>query len=312
MSLTLIKQSNGLSLIRPRRTKISHDPNNNTWSKSTTRFGEKVLQRQGWIPGSYLGPLDAPHAAFHTEANVSHIWVTAKDDNLGLGAKVGPQPADGLPTGLDSFQNLLGRLNGKTEAKLEAEQQGRDGVRRREYVNQRWGSLQFVSAGFLVRKNPITFETPVAKSYVNGIGATIKVKEEPQSIFGVKSAFISLENMVLEEEETKNHTKRLRSIEEAQRKLEREERRKLRRLRKIEKRPRQETLLMPEPPVVASKIMTPVPSSSSRNQQDQEQPGSRHTAVRKRYIRQKKMAMMDSKALNEVSLSPTRFLTYAG
>lgn len=39
--------------------------------------------------------------------------------------------------------------------------------------------------------------------------------------------------------------------------------------------------------------------ASSVNQ-EQEPRSSRHTGVRQRYIRQKKMAMMDCKALNEI------------
>lgn len=108
------------------------------------------MASQGWQPGDYLGAKDAPHAEFHTAANASHIRVSIKDDNLGLGAKIGSGVGHGECTGLDAFTNLLGRLNGKDEEELEREQKSREDLKRAIYTERRWGSVRFVPGGFLI------------------------------------------------------------------------------------------------------------------------------------------------------------------
>jgi len=73
-----------------------------------------------------------------------------KDDNLGLGAKVGSGVGHGECTGLDAFKNLLGRLNSQDEVELEKEQKSRDELKRAIYMEDRWGSIRFVQGGFLI------------------------------------------------------------------------------------------------------------------------------------------------------------------
>lgn len=106
-----------------------------------------MLRSQGWEPGQYLGAKDAAHAEWHTEANSSHIRVVLKDDTLGLGAK---RNTGDECTGLNAFQNLLGRLNGKSEDVIEAEEQARMEVKRNLYVEQKIGVIRFVRGGWLV------------------------------------------------------------------------------------------------------------------------------------------------------------------
>ena len=130
--------------------KLSHDPNNTKWTNDTESFGHKIMTSQGWQPGDYLGAKDAAHAEFHTAANASHIRVSIKDDNLGLGAKIGSGVGHGECTGLDAFTNLLGRLNGKDEEELEREQKSREDLKRAIYTERRWGSVRFVPGGFLI------------------------------------------------------------------------------------------------------------------------------------------------------------------
>ena len=72
----------------------------------------------------------------------------SRDDNLGLGAKNGKQEADKF--GLDMFQGLLGRLNGKSEAVLEKEAGYRRDIALKEMVVKRFGGTTFVSGGYLV------------------------------------------------------------------------------------------------------------------------------------------------------------------
>lgn len=108
------------------------------------------MTSQGWQPGDYLGAKNAAHAEFHTAANASHIRVSFKDDNLGLGAKIGSGVGHGECTGLDAFTNLLGRLNGKDEEELEREQKSREDLKRAIYTERKWGSIRFVPGGFLI------------------------------------------------------------------------------------------------------------------------------------------------------------------
>merc|ERR1712225_187566 len=133
-----------------KRMKLSHDPNNTKWTNDTASFGLKIMTSHGWQPGQYLGAKDAAHAEFHTAANASHIRVAIKDDNLGLGAKVGTGVGHGECTGLDAFKNLLGRLNGKDEEEIVKEQQSRDDLRRAIYSERKWGTRRFVSGGFWI------------------------------------------------------------------------------------------------------------------------------------------------------------------
>ncbi|CAD6447976.1 3fbb2736-1e6e-45cf-89f9-99598319e4d7 [Sclerotinia trifoliorum] len=132
------------------KIKLSHDPNNTKWSGNTDSFGHRMMKSQGWTPGEYLGAKDAAHAEFHTAANASHIRVVIKDNNLGLGAKIGSGVGHGECTGLDVFQNLLGRLNGREEAEIEKEQKGREDLKRAIYAERKWGSIRFVKGGVLV------------------------------------------------------------------------------------------------------------------------------------------------------------------
>ena len=106
-----------------------------------------MLRSQGWEPGQYLGAKDAAQSDRYTEANASHIRVVLKDDNLGLGAKQG---GGDQCTGLDAFQHLLGRLNGKAEDVLEAELIAREDVKRSIYLERKIGTIRFVKGGWLV------------------------------------------------------------------------------------------------------------------------------------------------------------------
>ncbi|KAK3694323.1 hypothetical protein B0T22DRAFT_533392 [Podospora appendiculata] len=129
------------------KRKVGIDPNNTKWSRNTESFGQKMLRAKGWEPGQYLGAKDAPHASSYTEANVSHIRVTLKDDNMGLGAK---RNNGDECTGLDAFQTLLGRLNGKTEDILESERKAREDTKLGLYVERKMGTIRFVKGGWLV------------------------------------------------------------------------------------------------------------------------------------------------------------------
>lgn len=147
-----IRRSKHYSLQRPAtptdfdRGKLSTDPNNTAWAKSTTSFGHKMLSKQGWKPGDFLGAENASHASHYTAANASHIKVMLREENLGIGAKIGTQNAETF--GLSMFSGLLGRLNGKEEDR--AAMQKKEETLRDVQLKLKYGNMNFVSGGMLV------------------------------------------------------------------------------------------------------------------------------------------------------------------
>ncbi|EME39583.1 hypothetical protein DOTSEDRAFT_75292 [Dothistroma septosporum NZE10] len=137
----------GLSGVK-KRSRLSQDPNNNNWSKSTTNFGHKILSKQGWKPGEYLGAENATHADHYTAANASHIRVMLREDNLGLGAQLGKGNAETF--GLALFSGVLGRLNGKSDAEVQKKQDALRDAELRAYQNTTYGFMNFVRGGLLV------------------------------------------------------------------------------------------------------------------------------------------------------------------
>ncbi|QPG76767.1 hypothetical protein FOA43_004161 [Brettanomyces nanus] len=104
-----------MGLAAPRkRQKIGLDPRNIKWLNDKDRFGHRFLVNMGWKPGEGLGRVE--------HAITTHIRVKVKRDNLGLGAGLakrrganGSELDAGDNTYLDNFQKLLGRLNGKED-----------------------------------------------------------------------------------------------------------------------------------------------------------------------------------------------------
>lgn len=137
----------GHALIHYSRRKINKDPNNTKWTKDENTFGQKILRAQGWQPGQFLGAQDAPHSELHTAANASYIRVVLKDDMKGLGFS---KSKEDEVTGLDVFQDLLSRLNGKTDDAIVEDQQARLAVKTHHFVEQRYGPMRFVYGGLLI------------------------------------------------------------------------------------------------------------------------------------------------------------------
>ncbi|CAJ2500970.1 Uu.00g038230.m01.CDS01 [Anthostomella pinea] len=131
------------------RRKLEFDPNNTKWSRDETTFGQKILRAQGWEPGKFLGAQDSSHSHLHSAASSAPIKINLKDDNLGLGAKPRQKQSDEC-TGLNGFADLLGRLNGKSDAVIQKEQQVRSEIKTSLFVERRYGAMRFVSGGLLV------------------------------------------------------------------------------------------------------------------------------------------------------------------
>ncbi|KAM9901735.1 hypothetical protein OXX79_004363, partial [Metschnikowia pulcherrima] len=112
------------------------DPRNTSWSNNTERFGHQYLEKLGWNPGKGLGLVE--------HATTSHVKVSIKTDNAGLGSKLAKKTKkdefdSGECAGLDVFQRILGRLNGKEEqVSSELDRKRIDNI-----VNGKWG-MHFV------------------------------------------------------------------------------------------------------------------------------------------------------------------------
>ncbi|OCK79339.1 hypothetical protein K432DRAFT_417415 [Lepidopterella palustris CBS 459.81] len=278
------------------RTKLSIDPNNTTWSRNTSRFGHRILISQGWSPGSYLGATDASHSSHYTAANASHIRVSLKDDNLGLGAKRGSKAIESF--GLSGFEGVLGRLNGKTEEEVVGEERERESRALKVFTSRRWGVVTFVSGGFLVGEK-IEKMAPVElvrrkKRKSDFPAAALEETGDEES---VSNAGSKPEKKALKAER--------RALKEA------------RRLKKAQRRAEKSSGAPSISTVMPSRENSTPPCISSEDvagaQSNQGPPvsllaalepmatfvGGRH-AVRQRYIRQKKMASTDPQALREI------------
>ena len=332
-----------LILTSNRRAKFSHDPNNTNWTRSESKYGQRILQAQGWKPGDYLGAQDANRAKYHTAANSSHIKVFLREENLGLGARLGAAGGEWQTTGLDGFQDLLGRLNGKSGAEIEASQKSRADVQRKIYAEQRFGGLRFVSGGLLVgdqiveksnppknevqyvplpeqsqdiekpvEEEPLKAET-IVKHQKKGKKGKKSNREVPQS-FNEEGGVGSVEDDDKETKSTltKKNASRTKDLDtskaerraaKAERKEERQRKREARatgaNIEKIEKTADQSGEAVEQ---TTSKNDGSIPAAESSTNVPPERKAAltRHVS-KQRNIRHKKLAMMDTKALNEVS-----------
>ena len=351
---------------RDRRRKISHDPQNTNWARNDTSFGHRQLVSQGWKPGQTLGAVGTPQAQFFTKASASHVRLALRDDNLGLGAKTGGGTEHGECIGLGGLQDLLGRLNGKSNQAIEKERQSRDEMKRRLWADRRYGSMGFVSGGLLLggdiveKPEPDTAEiglicsvdsskpgrAPVSAAeeiedvheatglaaqrskprQISDLAAAGKLqkktkrkrrrdlaKEEvetcvPETKGGEEGEDLLDEtvDIVIPEDEAEMVERRLRKESKARKKAEKAQR-KLDRHRITQGGPDKETTArklsasfdtgIVEAPTLESTALSP--RENPKSAPSTHFPGDRH-AIRQRFILQKKKAMLDPKALNEV------------
>nr|A1CD56.2 RecName: Full=Protein pxr1; AltName: Full=PinX1-related protein 1 [Aspergillus clavatus NRRL 1] len=291
-----------MGLAAPRkRTKISHDPNNTTWSRSTDGFGHRILKAQGWTPGSFLGPRNAAHSDLFTTASASHIRVVLKDDNLGLGAR----PKRGLldePTGLDAFKGLLGRLNGKSETQLVVEQQKRDDIKLARYAAAKWQAVRFVSGGLLVQESNETLVPPTSQ---NG-QADSEVKNVPQ---GREEGLADDETTNSDSEDRHSVEKRKKKETNSRGSREKERKREKRQMRRDKKRKTSESTESEAEMQEKTRVQGPSedvkPTEPKAPTLSRERRPMGRQMFRGRYIAQKKRALMDDKSLNEIFMIST-------
>ena len=332
-----------------RRVKLSNDPNNTTWSRSATKYGQRILQSHGWTPGELLGASGAVYSDLRSAASGSHIHVALKDDKMGLGAKHNAACVSNETTGLDVFQDLLGRLNGKSVSDIDKNPTQSSNLRSSAYIEYRWGNLRFVSGGLLVGdesrelgkdKQNVPNDLQQTPNQRLGYG-TLPEANRPQEVRSKISKCKKRKKRKVSEgdrslkETSKELDRRPRKpqsrkcpsvesedesrtslgdmgdqlqIDKAQMHGEKAERELKRKANGDARHPSkvrdQSSSLVPSPDLiqlsgigVRGVAMAPLPLRETRTSQEV---GAGGLSVRHRYIQQKKICMMDPKALNEV------------
>lgn len=241
-----------------------------------------------------------------------------KDDNLGLGAK-------GLQhdqcTGLDAFQGLLDSLNGKAKGQATGQEQIYQKTKPAVYEGLGKKGIRFVSGGFLEGreqeervKHPAKIVVPLnderfSKAKLNNQPVQSRLEcdypyNAPQRANSGKKDRLTSTKSILDEPVAQEYGPHSGndSAPEAQRKRKAVRKLKRRKVKEIRRAAQSDvphilpTMSLKEPahsPIMAAATNHLDPQAGLRL-------GGRH-AVRQKYIRHKKMAMMDSKAMNEVS-----------
>ncbi|KAK5195045.1 telomerase inhibitor [Exophiala xenobiotica] len=284
-----------------RRLKMSHDPRNLSWSQSSTSFGQRMMTQQGWKEGQSLGNRESIHLGLNDTDRLAaaRVGILFKDDNLGLGAKSKSKDVEGQRIGLDAFQGLLGRLNGKSDADLHKEEKKVEDRKLAMYARGRWGGMVFVRGGILV-------------------GSMKEDDEQDKSQSEVGS----------ERDETDEKGKR--KEEKRQRKEERRQRREEKALRKAATKAKKATKdhnsplsQPPDEPVSSSPSDDEAPTTSKQKRRRSstsqvDSPVSKPQIVssirtqngrhllRGRNIQAKRMAFSDTKGLDEIFMRPAK------
>ncbi|KAI5805396.1 hypothetical protein DFH27DRAFT_550901 [Peziza echinospora] len=220
-----------MGLAGPKKsTKISADPRNTNWSNDTDRFGHKILESYGWTPGSLLGNTASSHHAHLTSASSTGIKVQLKDDNLGIGAKRGSK--DDECTGLDVFQDLLGRLNGKSQDDVEKAAAARMETKKYSIISERY-RMKFV-LGEVYHSSDI--DKLIAKKKeddekvkLEEVIVKLEIKEEDESVASSSTGSSKKRKIKVEQgeegrEEKSSEKRKKRKAEKEQEKKEKKER----------------------------------------------------------------------------------------
>ena len=177
----------------PRKTKTSADPNNLTWARNTTTFGQKILRSQGWTPGHVLGPTDSSHAEFHSHASKTHLKAALRlDETAGLGLDVGiggriGRLVDPVSIQGGALEDVFARLNGRSAAEV---QKVEEKIVKREELGirvvgvRRYGAMRFVRGGLLVGDQLKEGDEAEVKDEV---GVKMEVKDEDVKMEDIKT-----------------------------------------------------------------------------------------------------------------------------
>lgn len=274
----------GLAATRVKQ-RFGNDPRNTNWSNDTSRFGHQQLQRFGWKPGMGLGmsPMNS-----HT----SHIKVHLKDDNVGLGAKISKNKKredefdNGECAGLDVFQRILGRLNGK-ETKINQELEIQ---RKQKIIDGKWG-IHFVKADILASTwDP---NTKKMKSYSNekkDDTSEKKSSKRKRKSDNDDDYDDDADESSHKKKKSKHDKKKSKKKSKKDDKLDKKAKKAAKNLdKKAKKAAKKESKKKSKISLESSKTASNIPIAITTR-----------LSVRSKWIKQKRAAVMDSKALNEI------------
>jgi len=261
------------------------------------------------------------------------VKVFKKDDNLGLGCK---QNSEDTCTGLGDLQSLLGRLNGKGDGDIKREED----VRRKVYRDAKFGTM-FVRGEVLISDWVIgaTEKTEVKDGQEENENvekqegevaimldeAVVDKKKRKRAESGSHEEFIEPALETAESNTNPNKEERRRAKEA--RKTYKEAKRLRRELKKLKRKAREEEQSPPDgstPEQLASGVSTPViPTSTTIKQVTNTKKSvslpislsgsgastptvlTGRQALRSKWIAQKRLSVMDAKALNEILMIKT-------
>lgn len=249
------------------KQRFGWDPRNTNWANNTGRFGHQHLEKMGWTPGTGLG---ASNSGVNT-----HIKVQVKMDNSGLGANLHKrrEKKDEFDSGenvhLDAFQRLLGRLNGKEE-EITVEV---DRKRHERILNGRWG-IHFVK------------------------GDTLRSTWDKENRELKRSREVDESDLDTPKKKSKKDKKEKKDKKDKSKKKEKKDKSE----KKSEKKSKKEKKDKKSKKDKKDKKSTVTRESMLETKQTDSTPaviGSK-MALRSKWIRQKRAALMDPKALQEI------------
>jgi Pin2-interacting protein X1 len=179
------------------------------------------MTKQGWKEGQSLGNRSSAHVGVNDVDRLAaaRVGVLFKDDNLGLGAKRKSKDIEGQRTGLDAFQGLLGRLNGKSDQELEKEEKKVEDRKLEMYVKGRWGGMVFVKGGTLVGDRDFgTGEEKAETTTSQEIGSTPEELTSDRENQGTAAGTEAEKMQRKEEKRQRKEARKLRREESALRK----------------------------------------------------------------------------------------------
>jgi Pin2-interacting protein X1 len=243
--------------------------------------------------------------------------VSLKDDTLGLGARTGRADRDET-FGLELLSGLLGRLNGKEETVLKKEKAVRRDVKLMSYHEKRWGASRFVFGGYLVGDDiqedleSVVEEQAVDQKKIQKKRKRLEEETLTIEVLPVEQVIAVTDNVEIEKDSLQQPDKREEKKRRKEEKRARKEARRLRREQRKAAADESSTSSASEQDIgqaaqeknensSASQPKTSgtsTPSSTPRGRQ----------AIRGRYIQQKRMALLDEKALNEVCFCPSMMI----
>jgi hypothetical protein len=229
-----------------------------------------------------------------------------KDDTLGLGARSKRDALD-EPTGLDAFKGLLGRLNGKSDAELQADQRKRDDVKLARYAANKWQTVRFVSAGLLTQEKDEESQTPPADTEGSSPRTLKENEDRKQSANEETGTSTETEGSKSRKRGDKKTKKEKKDKGEKKDKKEKKEKRDKKR-KHAEREAGAESSQEPsstEPDIGVNEIE---PTLRVQGSARECRPLGRHM-IRGRHIAQKRKALMDEKSLNEVNSFPKPFVS---